>query len=937
MDQLDCETKDDQISAESLSIELLCENGCDLDINYSDTDFNGLLRFVNDENIDEENKDQLQDLLKEISRDAKELPKKRYISSHETPYPKLRKRAPHDVAPEPCGTSIYFAMDISTSTSIPSSPDRNCSSSPFAPTEVYLPSLPEATSMCRFLVAGTCTKENTIPVQMERIMNERVNEFQALQKKRYREAFAMNSDNLYFDTELLKCRINPKTGKVVSKTAEKVLINYDSAEKQTERIELWKLFDNKGLKDFENRIIALLGDSGMGKTVLVKKICHDWANGKYDQFSFIFYYECGRLDTQKQSSLKDFLFHLSSSSSEKNTDIYQHILRNPEKVLLIFDGFDEFQNPETLIHSLPTILLAGKTNKVQDIFTSIFQKKLLRGCAMLITARPKEKFNQYLGKVDQIIEIMGFTPQQVDCYIKEYFKAKSNHAKVLEWIKDHQYLYSYCYIPFICKCMCLLAESNFNTTNKALSFSSLFFTILDNSSRLSGYHNMALLKEYAAVNSSGLELEYDERKKCELPKHKCPYGLVQSFYKAQHALENMSDSNLVRYISLDVKKRRNQENCPDMVRRLLVGLLYYKDSSPGKHCKAKKKIDEYFKTVKVSELCSHKLLELLHCMVAIHSTKLPKWLASTFSENLSFVDSRITPPDVFVLKHFLKKSKVKLSLDLRKTGISEEGLQELVCLKSITSFRASLSDTVNLWKKLLAEQNYAALKKCVRKFTVEPFKVEHVKDISDLAALVNIHHDICNSKPESIDAVKEIPAVKNLKSIIFGLGKKNGQDGFLKLVEILPKLPKLQVLDLSNLTENHIGDKGVEKLVEKFPKLQTLQILDLSQNNITGMGTKKLAAALPSLCSLQTLSLYNNNVCDMGAEQLADVLPKMTSLEALHLDCNRITNIGARKLAASLQKCPQMKILRMYSMTIPHAVLLHLQKQDSRIICLSIG
>ncbi|XP_018422878.1 PREDICTED: MHC class II transactivator [Nanorana parkeri] len=146
------------------------------------------------------------------------------------------------------------------------------------------------------------------------------------------------------------------------------------------------------------------------------------------------------------------------------------------------------------------------------------------------------------------------------------------------------------------------------------------------------------------------------------------------------------------------------------------------------------------------------------------------------------------------------------------------------------------------------------------KFTVEPFKAEHAKDITDLAALVNIQDDICNSNPESLDAVKEIPAVKNLKSVIYGLGKNHGQDGFLKLVDILPKLPGLQVLDLSNLTENHIGDKGVEKLVEKFPELQTLHILDLSQNNITGKGAKKLAAALPSLCSLQTLRMCHKHM-----------------------------------------------------------------------------
>lgn len=309
----------------------------------------------------------------------------------------------------------------------------------------------------------------------------------------------------------------------------------------------------------------------------------------------------------------------------------------------------------------------------------------------------------------------------------------------------------------------------------------------------------------------------------------------------------------------------------------------------------------------------------------------------TLDKELSFVDTRLTPPDVCVLKTVLKMSTAKVSLDLRKTSIDQKGLKELVRLKSISSFRASLSDTVNLWKTLLTNGQSILLKKCVRKFTLEPFKLESLKDVTDLIALVDIQNDICNRSPNVSLDIQEIPAVKKLKRLTFGLGKKNGPDGFLKLVDILPKLPALQHLDLNNLTENHIGDKGVEKLAEKFPELQCLQALDLSQNNITDAGAEKLAAALPSLHSLQTLSLYNNNVCDMGAEQLANILPDMPSLEALHLDCNRITCTGAEKLAASLQKCPKMRSLRMYSMTIPHATLQRLQQRDSRISCLSIG
>ncbi|KAM9305553.1 MHC class II transactivator [Gastrophryne carolinensis] len=858
-------------------------------------------------------------------------------------------------ATEPCTipsptTTSHHTKHISSNTSIPSSPDRNCSSSPFAPSAFILPSSPEATSMCQQPETGTDEStegKNISSIRRENMKNEHVAAFQESLKKQHREAFVMDIKALCTDIELVKSRLNPRNGKLVSKNAEKELVNYDLAEEKMAKVELCCMFDDSGL---ETRIFALLGESGIGKTVLAKMICREWSAGKFQQFSFVFLFECQKIDAHKQYSLKDFLLELSSCPSEKKLDIYQYILRNPEKILLIFDGFDEFQDSESLLQGTP-ITTPSKAYKAQEIFTGLFQKKFLRGCTMLITTRPKDKFNQHLGKVDQIVELMGFTPRQVEWYIKEYFKSMPDFTGVFDWIKEHEYLYSYCYVPLICKFVCYYAESNYNTGIKSFSLSALFLNLLQNSPQALGTNCEP--KDNTTVDTSSLHLDSTKNMKCALHKSKVSpylqgkkstlsYSLVQSFFKAQHALENMNERNLVRYISLDLKRRRNLENCPDMVRRFLLGLMYCKNKcswkkNTGLNSKTTEKIDEYFQTLRTLELCPHRLLELFHCVVATHCSSIAQCLASKLSENLSFINTRLNPPDVFVLQCILRKSRGHISLDLRKTHISQEGLQEVVCLKSVSSFRASLGDTVSLWRKLLAEQNYATLKKCVMKFTVDPFQADRLEDITDLAALLDIQKDICNGNEESQNAIKEIPAVKNLSKIAFGLGKKYGQDGFLKLVGILPKLPALQHLDLCNLTENHIGDKGIEKLVETFSELKTLHTLDLSQNNITGVGARKIAAALPSLCCLQTLSLYNNNVCDMGAQMLADILPSMESLEALHLDCNRITDVGAEKLAASLQKCPQMKSLRMYNMTIPHGILLRLQQQDSRISCLSIG
>ncbi|KAG8558358.1 hypothetical protein GDO81_016964 [Engystomops pustulosus] len=813
--------------------------------------------------------------------------------------------------PTPTPVPIPESHAVSTNPSIPGSPDRNGSCSAFAPSAADLPSSPEAASMY-------CTPST-----------ELLKSFIEAQRTLYHGMLAWEQDLLYMESVLVNSRVNVKTGKAVGKTAEKELVNYDMAEKERHTIEILNLFEDKDRKEMETNIIALLGQSGMGKTVQVKKICQDWSQGKFDQFCFVFHFECRHLDVSKQYSFRDFLFKLSTCAQEKNIDVYQYILKNPEKVLLIFDGFDEFQDPEGLLHGSFTTS-PSKTNKVKDLFTGLFQKKLLRGCTLLITARVKEKLNQYLGKVDRIIEMMGFSSNQVDWYIKEYFKERPDFSNALEWIKGYPYLFSYCYIPLMCKMICLFTEKTLKTGSKELplSFADFFYDLYQKNVKATGTcFGEGTIVQNCTVDTSCLDLESDKKSGTQFQTQKRPTdsgntiehippcnALAQSFSSALLTLDSISDRNLVKYVSFDPKKRRNQEICPDMVRRFLIGLLYHNNGTPSskfsKHVKKQKKLTEYFQTLHLSGLCPHKLIEVLHCVYEINNPRLMRSLVATLNGSVSFVDTRLTPPDVFVLKNILKMSKTKISLDLRKTGIDPNGLKELVTLKSITSYRASLGDTVKLWKMLLADGQNLLLKKCVKKFTLEPFKVETKKDVTDLIGLVDIQGDISDSSPDSALGIKEIPAVKNLKRLTFGL---------------------------NNLTENHIGDKGVEKLAEKFPELQCIQTLDLSQNNITDAGAKKLAAALPSLKSLQRLSLLSNNVCDAGAEQLAKILPDMTSLQALHLEFNRITCTGAEQLAASLKMCPKMRSLGMYSTNIPYTSLQRLLQQDPRISYVSIG
>uniref|UniRef100_A0A674KDN6 NACHT domain-containing protein n=1 Tax=Terrapene triunguis TaxID=2587831 RepID=A0A674KDN6_9SAUR len=787
-------------------------------------------------------------------------------------------------------------------------------------------------------------------------------------------------DHFYIDGALMQGQTETKSGKNVIKVMEKELVIYNLEEKEKAAIERSQIFQVLGGKELETKVIVVLGKAGMGKSILVQKICQDWSNGKFSQFEFVFWFECRRLSLpEKQYSLKDLLLELFVKPREGSDKVFEYILQNPNKVLLIFDGFEELQDHDGFTH-YSDCQSYKELYSIRELFAGLFQKKILSGCTLLLTARPKDKFNQYLSKVDKIIEMIGFSPKQVELYIARYFEGLPYSDDAVKLITDCQYLFSHCYSPVMCRFICFLCEMMFEMGDKDLppTLTSLFVKYLQQKliptqtdatavgdqqhiTRLAqlawylGEKNQNALKSslFPSKEVKEFALKYGLVLPFTFPKHSGngeeEFGsafsdfVIQNFLSALHLLlaEDIKDKSLTKYLSLPARKKK-PHNWLDLVPRFLPGLLYlqhdpYLCSLSDEHVmkiitKKQKTLLKYIKKIQISDLYPEKLLELLHCVYETQDSYLLQHVALRLKAELSFLGTLLTPPDVYVLHFILKRSPKEFSLDLRNSGINLQGLKHLVGLKNVTSFRASLSDTVRLWESLEQTKEYELLKISVEKFDIDPFKAETMKDIRDLSDLVRIQEKMIHCMEEAFGCnINEIPAIKNLRKLEFALGPACGLQGFLKLVEILAAFPSLQHLDLDALSENEIGDEGTKSLCEVLSELTSLETLNLSQNKITDLGAEQLATALPSLSSLKTLSLYNNYICDAGAENIAKILPAMASLRVLHVQCNKITDAGAQKLTDSLRKCPHIKSVAMWNPTIPYGVLEHLQQLDSRI------
>ncbi|XP_048847216.1 MHC class II transactivator isoform X2 [Brienomyrus brachyistius] len=778
----------------------------------------------------------------------------------------------------------------------------------------------------------------------------------------------MSVESLYVNVPLVQRQIRLKTGKNASKCLEKELVVLSNADSKRAMLHRGQLFEDMGQKG--GWLIALLGKAGGGKTAFVQKLCLDWADGNLQQFEYIFVLDSKVLNLPHTTySLKKLLFDLSTSPPcRSSTAIFKHVLSVPQKVLIVFDGFDDFRDPEGLLHS-PATCNTKESFSVRQLFSGIFQKKLLRGCTLLILARPKGVFNQFLAKVDRIVELCCYSPENITQYISECFRDRGD--KALGKLKKQCYLYSHCSNPLICRYMCFLLK---HSDRLPSTLTSLFQQVLDkkihsdtqgedpkmaqerahlsklcciawagvkNHSSILDHKDTAELKEFGL--KCGLLTPHLTRAKDseEQQGHRFAHPLLQSFLAALHLVQSrdVSDKALVAQMTAPQKRRRLLTDWLEATWRFALGLLFQKgrvEVTAGVGAK-KAAAAMHLRGLKPGDLVPSRLMELCHCIYETADATMARHLVRNLPEDLRFCGIQLSSPDVFVLQHLLQKArdmKRSFSVDLQDTSIGLQGLRAILGLKCVQSFRASIEDTINLWEDLQKKCEGKLLQNTIRKFTISPLKATHLDHVDHLIMLVRIYRggkistgDL-RSEPVVDNVAFDVPAVRNLQKLELSLGPSNGPVGFTKLMEVLPALQWLQHLDLE---DNKIGDRGAEELAAVLSALSSLEMLNLSQNCIGDKGLEKLAPALPSLVSLHSLSLYSNFICDGGAESLAKVLPDIQSLTDLDVKDNRFTNVGAQSLSHGLKNAPRMKTVRMWNHYIPHGVLENLKQQDPRI------
>lgn len=204
----------------------------------------------------------------------------------------------------------------------------------------------------------------------------------------------------------------------------------------------------------------------------MRRLCLDWSTGCIPQFDFVFLLDGKALALKQPTfSLQTLLLNFStfaSPCSDLNA-IYAQMAAAPRRVLILFDGFNELRDYETLLQpqekDLVTSLQRGgkaQTFTVKQLYSAVLQRVLLPGCTLLLSARARGTATQLLRRTDRFFEVCGFSPTNIETYVTQYFADPALRASALDCLKNCEYLRLLCWNPGLCRLVCLLLELSKN-------------------------------------------------------------------------------------------------------------------------------------------------------------------------------------------------------------------------------------------------------------------------------------------------------------------------------------------------------------------------------------------------------------------------------------------------------------------------------------------
>ena len=693
-------------------------------------------------------------------------------------------------------------------------------------------------------------------------------------------------------------------------------------------------YPNQDTEGVAPRRILVIGRPGIGKTVLTEKVIRDWANGvdKYyeDKVAFVFKFRWFNMNELKDQCLKSFLQIGTRLLDQENFDsIYEEVVKEPQKAILVFDGLDElnfdlitFLDQSQLILDDPDSCMG-----VVHLFLKIFMGSFLKGATVLVTSRPTT--DDFCSRVDfdRCVEIIGFTSEKIEEYVIQFCENNNRSdlkPKIWSHINSSSELLHLCYIPENCFIVCVtlsgrLSDTGNDTSALPTNLTELYQTAIDHFLK---YHHRNVGRNFRSENVllklqqisfRGMEYGqlifdqqlFDEETRISglvntLSNPIFPTKLqfcfihltIQEFLAARHVTETFSPREIETFISDHVTGDYFRQSKWHLVLQFIAGLLRKKMKMFD--CKYRDCILTFAKGFEVSKgeirmTCDQ--VSIMKYLKEVEDANIVKYvcernvikdavkLITVTYYNMSSIDwDAVT----FVCQHL--NSLTRFVLNGRNLDCFEEMLNFLKgrCTYELIFSRIDKNMDINAGRVFMTLMN----SKCTLKHEhvnltvlgLRGFTNEGLTNIFQLfghprashLAILNLTHDKISSKEIS------------------------------KLCEVLDDqhLPELNEL---NVFINPILDEGAGLL---FDTLTTKGPRKLTKLNLSKcLLTHEFIPHIGDPCKLTYLSLEGNNLGDVGVRLLCDnfLSKEHCKLNELNIRTCSLTHLCIPTLCRTLQ------------------------------------